>query len=340
MPRISVLAGGILSFVTLTGGPSAALQADVIRSIGGLPPRIVAAFEEPVAFQQAANGVYYVFDRRAHTVWTVDPGRTLARKAVTIGAEPGRILDPYGFDVAPDGSFVVADVPMREDRVQIFDQTGTWKGGFFIRGNTSVRITIGNLVLNGIGAIRHTGRSLLVSNPESDALFTEYSLDGRSARSIGRLRPTGHEQDRDLHLAMNGGLPLVDPTGGYYFVFITGQPMFRKYDGEGTLVFERHIEGREIDQLIANQPRTWPRRRVEDHEVPVVAPVVRTAAVDPRGRLWVSLAVPYTYVYDSAGDKVRSVQFSATDTISPASLSFSPRGTLLVTPGCYEFAVD
>ncbi|HTM04240.1 MAG TPA: hypothetical protein VL173_12090 [Vicinamibacterales bacterium] len=311
----------------------------MIRSIGGLPPRIVRQFEEPAAFQQAANGMYYVFDRRAHAVWTVDPGQTLARKAVTIGAEPGRILDPYGFDVAPDGSFVVADIPKGEDRIQIFDQAGTWKGGFFIHGNTGVRITIGNLVLNGIGAVRHTGRSLLVNNPESDALFTEYSLDGRSAQSIGRLRPTGHEQDRDLHVAMNRGLPLVDPMGGFYFVFITGQPMFRKYDAEGTLVFERHIEGREIDELIASQPSIWPRR-VEDREVPVVTPVVRTAAVDTRGRLWVSLAVPYTYVYDNAGDKVRSVQFSAAGTISPVSLSFSPRGTLLVTPGCYEFAVD
>ena len=33
--------------------------------------------------------------------------------------------------------------------------------------------------------------------------------------------------------------------------------------------------------------------------MPFVAPVVRTAAVDPRGRLWVSLTVPFTYVYDA-----------------------------------------
>jgi hypothetical protein len=317
--------------------PATALRVDTLRSIGGLPPSIAGQFEQPLAFQQAANGIYYVFDRRGHAVWTVDPARTAARKAVDIGPEQGRILDPYGFDSAPNGSFVVADVPKLEDRVQLFDQTGTWKGGFFIPGRPVARIMAGDLVLTGISAIRHTGSTLLVSYPETGVLFTEYSLDGRSTRAIGRLRPTGHEEDHDLHVAMNGGLALADPTGGYYFVFMTGQPMFRKYDAAGTLLFERHVEGREIDDVIASQPTEWPRRRIADREIPIVTPVIRTAAVDARGQLWLSLAVPYTYVYDQDGDKIRTVQFSAAGIIAPTSLAFSPRGTLLVTPGCYEF---
>jgi hypothetical protein len=329
-----------LILLALTVSPSAAVRVELLRSIGGLPPHIVGEFEDPVAFQQAANGVYYVFDRRAHAVWTVDPARRNARKAVTIGAESGRLFDPYGFDAAPDGTFVVADVPKSEDRVQLFDQAGTWKGGFFIQDRPAARVTLGNLVLSGIGAIRHTGRSLLVSQPERDVLITEYSLDGRTTRSIGRLRATGYEQEHDLHVAMNGGLALADPTGGYYFVFITGRPLFRKYDAAGTLLFERHIEGREIDDFLANQPTQWPRRRVVDREIPVVTPVIRSAAVDARGELWISLVVPYTYVYDTEGDKARTVQFSAAGIISPTSLAFSPKGTLLVTPGCYEFNTD
>ncbi|MNC86697.1 hypothetical protein D3C83_23710 [compost metagenome] len=132
-------------------------------------------------------------------------------------------------------------------------------------------------------------------------------------------------------------MPLVDPTGGFYYVFITGTPMFRKYDADGRLAFERYIQGRELDDYLAAQPNRWPRRRVEDREVPFVTPVIRAAAVDPRGRLWISLGVPYTYVYDLQGDKVRTVQFQAAGGVSPASLSFTPGGRLLVTPGCYEF---
>ena len=46
---------------------------------------------------------------------------------------------------------------------------------------------------------------------------------------------------------MNVGLPLGAPGGGFYFVFMAGVPMFRKYDAHGRLLFERHIEGPELD---------------------------------------------------------------------------------------------
>ena len=67
--------------------------------------------------------------------------------------------------------------------------------------------------------------------------------------------------------------------------------------------------------------------------------MVRAAAVAPNGDLWVSLRVPYTYVYDRNGEKVRTVQFHAAGTVSPDSLFFESRDRLLVTPGCYIFTV-
>ena len=294
-------------------------------------------FEEPTNFQQAPNGMYYVFDRRGHSVYTVDPARTAARKAVDIGPESGRIIEPFGFDVAPDGSFVVADVPRGRQRVQTFSASGDRLGGFLLPGQPAARITIGNQVLNGVGSIQHAGMTLLISHPESGALFTEYSLGGSALRSIGQLRSTGYEQDRELHLAMNAGLPLVDPTGGFYYVFVTGRPVFRKYDARGALVYERLMQGRELDPFLAEQPTKWPRRQVGDREVPFVAPVVTAAAVDPQGQLWTSLAVGYTYVFDTQGDKIRAVQFRGAGPLNPTSMSFARNGHLLVTPGCYEF---
>ena len=323
--------------ITLLPVRVGALRVEVMRSVGGLPPHIVGTFEEPINFQQASTGLYYVFDRRGHSVHIVDPDRRTSRKAVDIGQEEGRIIQPTGFDVAADGRFVVADVPRAQQRIQTFDALGQRLGGFFLPGQPAARIVIGNMMLNGAGSVRHTGESLLLSHPESGALVTEYSLGGYAMRSFGNLRTTGFEADREVHIAMNAGLPLVDPTGGYYYVFITGRPFFRKYDAKGAVVFERHIEGRELDDLLAAQPNRWPRRRVQDREVPFVNPVIRAAAVDPRGELWISLAIPYTYVYDAQGDKTRTIQFEAAGIISPTSLSFSPTGRLLVTPGCYEF---
>ena len=336
--RISPLA--LLLLLAWLPEPTAALRVEVLRSVGGLPPRIVGTFEEPIAFQQAPSGVYYVFDRRGHSVHAIDAGRRESRKIVDIGQEAGRIIQPTGFDVAPNGQFVVADVPRAEQRIQTFDAAGQRLRGFALPGQPAARVILGPLMLNGASSVQHTGESLLISHPESGALVTEYSTSGYAMRSFGNLRATGFESDRELHIAMNTGLPLTDPRGGYYYVFITGRPVFRKYDEKGALVFERHIEGREVDAFLSDQPTQWPRRRLQDREVPFVNPVIRAAVVGPEGELWISLAVPYTYVYDADGDKARTIQFEGAGIISPTGLSFSSNGRLLVTPGCYEFDVE
>ncbi len=328
-----------LIVVVASVASTSALRVEVLRSAGGLPPHIVANFEEPLRFQQADTGVYFVFDRRGHAVYTIDPAMQAARKVVEVGQENGRIIQPTGFDVAPDGRFVVADVPRGEQRVQTFDTAGKQLAGFVLPGQPAARVVFGSLMLNGASSLQYTGERVLISHPESGALFTEYSRAGVAQRSIGNLRDTGFASERDLHIAMNAGLPLVDPTGGFFYVFITGKPVIRKYAADGALVFERLIQGIEIDALIQNQPTRWPRRQVIDREVPFVTPTILAAAVSPSGQLWVSFAVPYTYVFDADGDKVRTVQFQAAGVISPTSLSFPRNGRLLVTPGCYEFDV-
>src|SRR5687767_5788161 len=336
--RQPLLAIVVLAPAILASDVRAALEVDVIRSIGGLPPHIVGLFEEPLAFQQTPGGPYYVFDRRGHSVYAVDDDKKSALKLVEIGQEMGRIIQPRGFDTSATGSFVVADAPRGVDRVQIFGAGGIRTGGFTLPvRRTPAELTLESAVINGIASIQYSGSNLLISHPESGALITEYSAGGVAQRSIGRLRDTGFEQDRHLPLALNRRLPVVDPTGRFYYVFLGGRPLFRKYNADGNLLFERHIEGAELDRYLASLPTHWPRRRVADREVPFVLPAVRTAAVDGRGRLWISLAEPYTYVYDSRGDKIRTVQFAAAGTVSPTSLFFTGDGRLLITPGCYEF---
>lgn len=315
----------------------AALHVDVLRPVTALPPHITGLFEEPIAFEQVASGYYFVFDRRAHAIYTIDPQRTQARKVVDIGQEEGRIIQPTGFATTSQGSFVVADVPRGQERLQVFGPGVMRTGGFFLAGRSMPQVILGNYAVTGISSLQFNGQSIFISEPERGSLITEYSAFGVAQRTIGRLRETGFEQDRDLNLAMNAGLPLLDPTGGFFYVFLTGAPMFRKYDAGGKLLFERHIEGREIDDVVASQPTKWPTRKIEDREVPYVQPIIRTAAVDAQGQLWISFVVPYTYVYDAAGDKARTVQFSGAGILSPTSLFFTRAGHILVTPGCYEY---
>ena len=313
-------------------------RVEILKSIGSLPPEVVGQFREPIGFKQTALGDYYVFDRRGHAVYSVDENGAASRKLVQIGAEEGRVIEPRAFDVAINGSFAVADAPNGRERVQVFDASGVRTGGFILPGRGTARVVLGGLTLNGVGTLTFTGRSVIMSQPETGWLITEYGLAATPLRSVGRLRRTGHESDRDLHLALNGGIPVPDPKGGFYFVFMAGLPAFRKYDAAGELVYERVIQGREIDPLVAAIPDRWPRRPNGDGETPFVTPTVRTAAVDGSGRLWVSFVVPYTYVFDQDGEKIRTVQFRGAGIVSPSSLAFNSRGNVLITPGCYEFS--
>lgn len=314
-------------------------RIEVLRSIDGLPAEIVGVFDEPVAFQQAQSGQYFVLDRRGHTVYGIDAAKTTSWKIVQIGQETGRIIEPTAFDLEPVmATFVIADAPEGRERVQVFASGGRLLGGFSLPGRATMRVVISGLALSGVGSLQYTGHSILMSQPETGALFTEFAMTGTRQRNIGTLRLTGQEADREVHLALNAGYPLVNPRGGFYFVFQAGVPTIRKFDDSGKLVFERHIEGRELDDALLALPTRWPRRTTgEAREVPLVPPLVRAAAVDPDGNLWVSLTLPYTYVYNSNGEKIRTVQFRGAGIITATSLSFTPAGTLLITPGCYEF---
>jgi hypothetical protein len=200
-------------------------------------------------------------------------------------------------------------------------------------------VQLDGIVLNGASSMRFTPqRTVLLNQPDTGALISEYDISGRARRSVGALRATGHDGDEQLRLAFNAGIPLPIPGGGFYFVFQTGEPRFRKYDAAGTLLFERVIQGRELDTLVQSQPTVWPRRPgYAAREIPIVRPVVRVATVDPRGFLWIGFTVPFTYVYDEEGEKVRTVQLRGAGLLTPTSLYFTRDRRLLVTPGCYVF---
>jgi hypothetical protein len=318
---------------TLLTAPRA-LEVEERRATGSLAPHLAASFDEIAACQVSSSGEYLIFDRRAHAVYTIARGSDAPKRIVQIGSESGRIIRPTAFDSAEDGSFVIADAPGDRQRVQFFAASGTSLGGFTMPGRGVPLITLGELVLSGLGTLEYTGQSVLISQPELGSLVVEYVLTGSPLRTFGELRQTGQENDPQVHAALNVGIVLRIPKGGYYFVFLSGVPVFRKYDPAGNLVFERHIEGLEIDPYIKRLPTSWPRKR---GEFPLVPAMIRTAAVDSDGNLWISLAAPYTYVYDASGDKRHTLQFRGAGIISPTSFFFTRDRRIVITPGCYGF---
>jgi hypothetical protein len=328
-------------FVLLLASVFIAQSAGVetLRSVSALPASVAGAFEEIAACHVSPDRDFIVFDRRSHSVSRVAAeGKGAVTEIVKIGMEPGRILMPSAFASAPDGAFVVADETGVE-RVQMFLHTGSRIGGFLLPKGTVPRIPLGNLGVIGVGSVDYTGKTVLINDPESGALISEYGLDGAVLRTFGTLRATGHEQEREVHLALNSGFPVAIPGGGFYFVFYGGAPTFRRYDTAGMLLYERHIEGPELDDHLRSLPSKWPTQVIAGSEHPIVAAAVRTAAVDPGGNLWLSLLSPVTYVYDAAGEKRRTIQFRAAGLVAPTNLHFTRDGRVIVSPGCYVFKI-
>ncbi|HVC19575.1 MAG TPA: hypothetical protein VNE16_05815 [Vicinamibacterales bacterium] len=329
----AILALGLAAGLLSTG---AAPSRETLHPIGALPPALARLARGALAFQRVRDGSFYVFDPRDHAVYHIDAAMRAATQVVRVGAEAGHLLQPTAFASEPDGTFAVADAPTQE-RIQVFASDGTRIGGFFPPGRSRFQVILDGLVIGGVGSMQYNGRAVLVSEPATGALATEYSPDGGPIRAFGRLRDTD-QPDPAVRTLLNTGLPLFVPGGGYDYVFQTGTPLFRKYDRTGRLLFERHIEGREIDPLVAQLPTEWPPRPAGSTEIPVTDPIVRAAAVDPAGNLWVALAVPYLYVYDPEGDKIRVVQLETpAGPLVATSLFFDGRGRLLVTPGCNIF---
>jgi hypothetical protein len=335
-PAAIVTACAPLGLVLLLAASLGARAPETLRAVNAIPAHLAGGFGSSLVFQPAGGGATYVFDRRNHTVARIDATRTTVTRLVTIGGEEGRLLAPLAFSAAPDGSFAVADSPREKERIQVFNAEGQRIGGFELPSRALPRIAFDGIVMNGVGSIHFSGRRLLVSQPDTGSLATEYDIYGQSVRSIGQLRPTGHEHDAELHVALNSGLPFATPDGGLVFVFQAGEPAFRRYDARGALVYERRIEGRELDPFLKVMPRAWPRRRIDDREIPLVSPTVRAAALDAQQHVWVSLAVPFVYEYDADGDKRRAVQLHAAGIVSPTSLAFAG-SRLLVAPGLAEF---
>ncbi len=242
--------------------PSTAGRVQVLESVAAVPPEIVGAFREPVAFQQAASGQYFVLDRRGHIVYGIDRDLNTTWKIVQIGQETGRVLDPTGFSVAPNGTFVVADRPRALERVQVFGSGGALLNGFTLPGRAAERLTLGGIVLNGVASLQYSGRSVFINQPESGALASEVHRPGLRHPHIRHASPDrARNRIGRSTSALNTGLPLVNPRGGFFFVFQAGVPVFRRLNDAGELVFERHVEGPELDVLIQGLPTTWPRRK-------------------------------------------------------------------------------
>jgi hypothetical protein len=329
------LAGSLATLALIIAAPAAQRVEHVLHPVFALPAHVVNRFDQPAAFVVTSAGDYLVLDRRAHAVFRTDAAGSAVTPVIGIGQEPGRLLRPTAIALSDDDILAVLDAPGSYQRLQYFTPAGTLIGLFYLTILGTPGLVVDDQVVSGSGVMAFDGATFWFTAPSMGTLMFQIDNAGTVLRRVGHLRATGHEANQDLHAALNAGVPVVDPTGGMFFVFQTGRPMFRKYDAEGHLRFERHVEGPELDTIIQRLPDRW--TTPDDGSRPLPAPVVRTAAADRRGRLWVVLQTGHVYVYDGSGEKIRTIVFGGPAPGLTSSLYFTRGGRVLTGPGGYEF---
>lgn len=172
---------------------------EVLTSTSALPAHLAGQLNDPYGYSMTSSGSFLVLDRRAHTVFAIDPGRTAMRRVLEIGQEIGRIIEPGVISLAANDVFAIADAPGGFERVQTFTDEGSRIGGFYMPRRTGARLTVGSIVLNGVGSMHYTGRSVLINQPQQKSVISELDMDGNVLRHVGTLRRTGYESDAELH---------------------------------------------------------------------------------------------------------------------------------------------
>ena len=177
-----------------------------------------------------------------------------------------------------------------------------------------------------------------MSLPESGSLVTELGADGVSARTFGELRVDGTRTGtRSPPRAQQR--PGRDQSRGRVLLRLRRRrpdvPQVRRTRERCSSSATSRAPSSTSTCGTVRRPGQGERRPTAS--CPPSAPSSAPRSADASGSLWVSLDVPYTYVYDRIGDKQRVVQFRAAGLMTPTNLSLTPTGRLLATPGCYVF---
>ena len=200
--------------------------------------------------------------------------------------------------VAPTARFVVADAPQRPASASRSSRAaGSRSAASRCRAARSRASCSSNIVLNGIGSLQYTGRSILISQPETGALVTEYSSSTATPhRTFGELRPTGHEArsrraPRAEHrAAARRSRPAASTSCSSPACRCSGSTTRR-----ARCCSSATSKGREIDEYLRDACRRRGRRGApSDGECcrscrRPSAPPASTAT----GELWISLTSPY-----------------------------------------------
>jgi 6-bladed beta-propeller len=205
-----------------------AVYEDIFRGIS-VAPYHVASYE----------GKYFVSDVKRNRLLVLDEDQRVQKEIGRIGSGPGRFTHPKQVGVAADGVLYVYDA--YNDRIERFGPDGNYIDEF--------RTTLFQ------GFAISPKSEVYLGQPEKGSLIAVYSGSGQQLRSFGKLKRfsdvygSKYSYKDDLYrLAINRVNIAIDKDGYVYASFMLA-PLIQKYSPDGRLVFERRLEGPDVDNL-------------------------------------------------------------------------------------------
>jgi peroxiredoxin len=291
-----------------------------------------AAYEEmfghvPLSAYDVATyeGKYFLTDIDNNRLLVINNNMGVEREFGRIGSAPGRLFHPGYLDISGDGTVFVEDGG--NERIVKFDQKGHYAGEFRVNAFQGMAVD--------------TQNQLYLGQPEEGNLITVYSSTGTKLRSFGQLKKYSEiygeaNRDKDVlyRTALNRVRLATDRDGNLYVGFMI-VPLIQKYSPDGTLVFERRLEGPEIDRLSeAIHKRRYIATKVDGVDVRIIAldPVIDPA----NGNIMVPLVDGSVYVADREGNKLSLLRPAWTNrgdgTFYPFIAGLGANGEFMVTP--------
>lgn len=319
-------ASGVVTNISVIKKPTAQSSADK-------NPAYLRTFQDlglDVYDVDSHDGLYYVSERRRHSVIVLNERLEIQREIGGIGSAPGRLFRPGAIDVSDDGIIYVQDGG--NERIQSFTIDGTHLAAF----NTE----------QYMGFAGGTGGEIYLGQPEKGALISVYSREGKLLRSFGKLKLYsdlhGEEfkaQNEELSNSANRVRLTVDKEGNILVSFMLF-PLIQKYTRNGQLIFEQRLEGPEIDGLMhSSGARLTMSMDGFAEEVIALEAVPR-----PNGEIGVVLTDRSIYVADQNGKRLRVLHPHVETNFTPEMTGLTPAGELLVIAlnprTCYRLSTD
>lgn len=273
------------------------------------------------------NGLYYVSERRRHSVIVLNERFEVQREISGIGSAPGRLFRPGAIDVSDDGVIYVQDGG--NERIQSFSIDGTHLAAFTTE--------------QYMGFAAGTEGEIYLGQPEKGALISVYSRAGKLLRSFGKLKhysDSHGEEFKDQTSNSTNRVRLSVDKGGNILVSFMSIPLIQKYTRNGQLIFEQRLEGPEIEALTQSSGG-----RLTMSMDGLAQEVIALEAVPrPNGEIGVVLTDRSIYVADQSGKRLRVLRPHVETNFTPEMTGITPAGELMVIAlsprNCYRLAAD